>query len=199
MRAGHAIAASMKRGFIALLLALTLSACSKGEVRPGVTDITGASPDLAFAMQRASDGKLVTADNYRGKVVVLYFGYTNCPDVCPATLANLTEAVQKLGPHANAVQILFVTVDPNRDTLSKLKQYTNAFSPQLDALRGSNNELLRLARRYRVAYDVRTSPKYEVMHSESVFFFDPEGHARLAELSIDDTDAVARDIAGLLH
>lgn len=182
-----------------LLLALTLTACSKGELRPGVTDVTGASPDLQFTMTRASDGQEVTAADYRGKVVVLYFGYTNCPDVCPETLANLTEAVQKLGARANDVRILFVTVDPARDTLDKLKPYTNAFAPQLDGLRGTPNELLRLARRYRVAYDIRTTPKYEVMHSESVFFFDPQGAARLAELSTRNMNAVAGDIIRLMH
>jgi protein SCO1/2 len=183
----------------ALLLALTLAACGKGEMRPGVTEVTGASPDLQFTMTRARDGKQVTAADYSGKVVVLYFGYTNCPDICPATLANLTESVQKLGARANDVRILFVTVDPARDTIDKIKPYTNAFSPQLDGLRGTPNELLRLTRRYRVAYDVRTTPKYEVMHSESVFFFDPQGRARLVELSTTDISAVAGDIMRLLH
>jgi protein SCO1/2 len=183
----------------ALLLTLTLAACTKGELRPGVTDVTGASPDLRFAMQRASDGHEVTAEDYRGKVIIVYFGYTNCPDICPATLANLTEALQKLGPHANGVRILFITVDPDRDTLDKLKQYTAAFDPHIDGLRGDANTLMRLARRYRVAYEVQSSPKYEVMHSESVFFFDPEGHARLVELSTSDTDAIARDIVHLMR
>ena len=137
-----------------LLLVLVLTACSKGEVRPDVTDVSGASPDLQFTMKRASDGYDVTAANYRGKVVVLYFGYTNCPDICPATLANLTEALQKLGPHANAVQILFVTVYPEHDTLDRLKQYTAAFDPHIDALRGDSNALLRFARRLKRCHDV---------------------------------------------
>jgi protein SCO1/2 len=182
----------------ALFLALLLAACSKGEVRPGVTDVTGASPNLQFNMTRASDEHAVTAADYRGRVVIVYFGYTNCPDICPATLANLTAALQKLGPHADAVQVLFVTVDPARDTLAKLKAYAAAFDPHVDALRGSDNELLRFARRYRVAYDIETAPKYEVMHSESVFFFGPDGRARLVALTTDDTDALARDIASLL-
>jgi protein SCO1/2 len=175
-----------------------LAACGKGEVRPGVTDVTGATPDLAFSMTRASDGAQVNATSYRGKVVIVYFGYTNCPDVCPATLANITDALQKLGPHAAAAQVLFVTVDPARDTLAKLKQYTAAFDPHIDGLRGTPNELMRFARRYRVAYDVQTSPKYEVMHSESVFFFDPKGHARLVALSTGKTAAMADDIMRLM-
>src|SRR6201995_4157012 len=95
-----------------LLRAVMLAACGKGEARPGVTDVTGASPDLAFSMTRASDGAPVDAASYRGKVVVVYFGYPIAPDVGPATLANITDALQKLGPHAAAVQVLFVTVDP---------------------------------------------------------------------------------------
>ncbi|HEY1708196.1 MAG TPA: SCO family protein [Rhizomicrobium sp.] len=181
-----------------LLLAFALVACGKSEQRPGVTDVTGASPDLAFSMTRASDGAAVNAGDYLGKVAIVYFGYTNCPDVCPATLADLTDALQKLGPHAAAVQVLFVTVDPARDTLAKLKQYTAAFDPHIDGLRGTPNELLRFARRFRVAYDVQTSPKYEVMHSESVFFFDPQGHARLVALSTENTTAMAKDMMRLL-
>jgi protein SCO1/2 len=189
----------MIRGLGALALTLLLAACSRGEVRPGVTDVTGASPDLAFSMTRASDGKAVTASDYRGKVTIVYFGYTNCPDICPATLANLTDSLARLGHRAGGVRILFVTVDPDRDTLSKLHDYAAAFGhPELDGLRGTPNELLRMARRYRVAFEVRKAPTYEVMHSESVFFFDGEGRARLVALSTDDTAAVAGDIETLL-
>jgi protein SCO1/2 len=188
----------MRRILAAFGLTLLLAACSRGEVRPGVTDVTGASPDLAFSMTRASDERLVDAADYRGKVVVVYFGYTNCPDICPATLANLTDALQKLGPRAKDVRILFVTVDPDRDTLPVLRDYTRAFGTEVEGLRGSANALMRFARRYRVAYEARKSPIYEVMHSESVFFFDPEGRARLVALSTDDTPALARDIAAFL-
>ncbi len=188
----------MGRALAAFLLTLVLAACSRGEVRPGVTDVTGASPDLAFSMTRSSDGMAVTATDYRGKVTIVYFGYTNCPDICPATLANLTDAVASLGRQGRDVRILFVTVDPDRDTLPTLKTYTNAFTATLDGLRGSDNDLARMARRYRVAYEVNKSPKYDVMHSESVFFFDAQGHARLVELSTDDTRAVANDIRHLL-
>jgi len=189
----------MKRAFATTLLAFALASCSRGEVRPGVTNVTGASPDLAFSMERASDGRAVSQTDYRGKVTVLYFGYTRCPDICPATLANLTDAVGKLGRDGRDVRILFVTVDPDRDTLPALREYAAAFSNQIDGLHGSANELLRLARRFRVAYEVRKTPNYEVMHSESVFFFDREGQARLVELTTDDTTAVANDLRSLLR
>jgi protein SCO1/2 len=163
------------------------------------TNITGAMPRLQLSMTRASDNANVTAGDYRGRLVVLYFGYTQCPDICPATLANLAEALQKLGKKANRVAVLFVTVDPNRDTLPILKAYVKAFAPQIDGLRGSDNEIAKLARRYRVAYSVSAGPQYEVMHSSAVFMFDADGRARLVTLSTDNTDALAGDMKRLLE
>src|SRR5579864_606511 len=95
------------------------------------TDISGSLPKLSFDMVRARDGKAVTSTDYRGKVVLLYFGYTYCPDACPTTLANISQALRLLGPKASTVRVLFVTVDPNRDTLSVLRQYEQAFAPQV--------------------------------------------------------------------
>ncbi len=154
-------------------------------------------PALQFHMTRASDGADVTAEDYRGHVTVLYFGYTHCPDICPATLANLAGMLSRLGPDAEKVRVLFVTVDPNRDTLEVLKPYAAAFAPQVDGLRGSDNALAALARRYRIAYSVKTEPKYEVMHSSAVFFFDATGRARLVTLSTDDTAGLAEDVKRL--
>ncbi|HTQ12360.1 MAG TPA: SCO family protein [Rhizomicrobium sp.] len=187
----------MKRALI--LLCLLLAACGRGEIRPGVTDIAGAMPDLAFAMTRANDGAGVTAADYRGKAVALYFGYANCPDVCPATLSNLTLALQALGPRARDVRVLFVTVDPKRDTLAALKAYVNAFAPGIDGLRGTPDEIDKLTRRYRVLYSVKPAPAgEEVMHSAAVFLFDRDGRAREVLLTTDDTKALAGDIGKLL-
>ena len=184
----------------ALVLCLALAACGKRDAGWHGHDITGHMPDLAFTMQRANDGKTVSAADYRGKVTLLYFGYTNCPDVCPTTLANLSEALRRLGPKAKQVRVLFVTVDPDRDTLPVLKAYVKAFSSELDGLRGTKDAIAALARRYRVAYSV-TKPTadhpYEVMHSAAVFFFDRKSHARLVTLTTDDTAAIAADIARL--
>jgi len=154
-------------------------------------------PKLEFAMTRASDDAAVTAHDYRGRVVLLYFGYTHCPDICPATLANLADVLHRLGARAKDVAVLFVTVDPNRDTLPILKSYTNAFAPQIDGLRGSPDALAALARRYRVAYGVTENP-YTVMHTSAVFFFDPKGRARLVTMSTENTADVAADIKRLL-
>ena len=176
----------------ALILALLLAGCSK----PGwhMTDITDGMPRLSFHM--TEDGRPVTAQDFRGKAVALYFGYTHCPDVCPATLANLTQMVEKV--HAPDVAILFVTVDPDRDTGPVLADYAEAFSPQVVGLRGSANELADLARRYRVAYTVTKGPPYQVMHSNAVFFFDKDGRARLVTTDTSDTDAMAADVKRLL-
>lgn len=133
---------------------LTLSACGQSAAPPGMTDIKGIMPALDLSMTRANDDAVVKASNYLGKVSVLYFGYTHCPDVCPTTLSNLTLALGALGGDANKVRVLFVSVDPERDTLPVLKAYVAAFAPQIDGLRGSTNEVARLARRYRVAYSV---------------------------------------------
>ena len=164
-----------------------------------VTDIRGAMPDLSFAMTRANDGKTVDARDYRGHAIVLYFGYTNCPDACPTTLSDLATVLKRLGPKAQDVRVLFVTVDPNRDTLPTLKTYVTAFAPQIDGLRGSDNAIARLARRYRVTYTVSPGPPYEVMHSDSVFFFDREGRARTVATSVADAVKITNVVERLLN
>lgn len=190
----------MLRRSLVLLFAFALAACGWGEMRPGVTDITGVMPDLKFAMTRANDGAVVTQDNYRGKIALLYFGYTNCPDVCPATLSNLAAVLKDLGPRANGVRVLFVSVDPARDSLAALKTYVAAFAPQIDGLRGTDNEIAKLAQRYRVLYSVKkTDHGTEVMHSGSVFIFDRDGNAREVMTTTGDEKAIASDIAALLR
>jgi protein SCO1/2 len=180
---------------IPLFLLLALASCGRGEMRPGATDITHVMPDLKFAMTRANDVRLVSVNDYRGKIVLLYFGYTHCPDICPATLSNLAQVLQTLGPHAANVSVLFVSVDPGRDDLASLKSYVSAFAPEIDGLRGSDNEIAKLARRYRVLYSVtKTDHGIEVMHSDSVFLFDGQGHAREVMTNTGDTAAIAGDI-----
>ncbi len=180
--------------YAALFLALMLAACGRSGFH--MTDISGAMPRLDFHMTRAGDGAAVNGDAYRGRVTLLYFGYTNCPDICPATLSNLTGMLDRLND--KSVRILFVTVDPNRDTLAVLNAYTHAFSPQIEGLRGTDNQLADLARRYRVAYSVDPKPPYTVMHSNAVFFFDPTGRIRLVTTDTGDIDAMAEDARKLI-
>jgi protein SCO1/2 len=178
---------------MATLLCLFLAGC--GKTGWHMTDISGGSPALDFHFQRASDGAAVTGTTWRGKVVALYFGYTHCPDICPATLANLTDVAKRVGPD---FQILFVSVDPDRDTRAVLNDYAHAFTPQMEGLYGTANQLADAARRYRVAYFVKQGPPYEVMHSNAVFFFDRSGRARLVTTDTADTAAIAEDVKRLL-
>jgi len=183
---------------LAFVIAVVLAGCSR-ETPWHTTNIAGAMPSLEIQMTRANDGREVSASTYRGKVVLLYFGYTHCPDVCPTTLANLSDALKRLGQRASGVRVLFVTVDSNRDTDPVLGQYVKAFAPEIDGLRGSNDALAALARRYRVAYSVAAeNGAYNVMHSEAVFFFDRDGRARLVTTSTENTASIADDIRHLL-
>lgn len=187
----HAIRAAA----IAMLLVAGLSGCARRMAWHN-TDITGSLPPLRFTMTRANDGKTVTAADYRGKVTILYFGYTYCPDACPTTLSNVTKAIRQAGPSAKDVRVLFVTVDPNRDTLPVLKRYAAAFGPEVDGLRGSEDELAALARRYRVAYSVdphAPDGSYQVNHSSALYIFDRKGDPRLLATSLS---TASPDISG---
>ena len=191
----------MFRAALALAFLLLLAACSDGETWH-MTNITGAMPPLEFRMMRARDGADVGADAYQGRIVILYFGYTHCPDICPTTLANLSDVLERLGPARSQVRALFVTVDPDRDTLAILDDYTKAFAPEIDGLRGTDDALAALARRYRVAFGVtpaQDGKPYTVMHSDAVFFFDKTGRARLVTTSTADTVAIAEDVKRLLE
>ncbi len=185
----------------AAVLLLALAACGQKEQSWNGTDISGAMPALDFRMTRANDGASVRGADYRGKVAILYFGYTNCPDVCPTTLADLSDAVAKLGDDARNVRILFVTVDPDRDTQARMKGYVETFGPQVDGLRGSANDIASLARRYRVSYLVVPAGDghpYQVEHSSAVFFFDKAGRARLVITKTDKTPGIVEDLKKLL-
>jgi protein SCO1 len=159
-------------------------------------DVSGSLPPLSFTMTRAADGRRVTQADYRGKIALLYFGYTNCPDVCPTTLANMQDALQRLGPNARDVRMLFVTVDPNRDAAPLLAAYVKNFGTEIDGLRGTPDQLAALARRYRVSYSVTPADKdhpYSVTHSSAIYVFDGSGAARLIFASLSSTTP---DIAG---
>src|SRR5262249_15492133 len=135
----------------ALLLALVeLAACTRSEPPFQLQNITGLMPELQFRLTDQDD-RAVSAENFRGEVVLLYFGYTECPDACPTTLAMLQQALRTLGAGAAGVRVLFVSVDPQRDTTAVLKRYVGYFGPQFVGLRGDDTALNALTRRYRVA------------------------------------------------
>jgi protein SCO1/2 len=181
-----------RRAFAAAALLSALLLAGDPAKAWNASDITGVVPPLSFTMTRASDGKTVTAADFKGKVAVLFFGFTHCPDICPATLINLTAMLKTLGTKADDVRVLFVTVDPERDTLSLLKQYTESFAPQVVGLRGTANELGNLAKRYRVAYAVtptKDGKSVDVSHGAAVYVFNRAGEAKLlfTGLSLPET------------
>lgn len=156
-------------------------------------------------MVRASDGKEVSQTDYRGQIVMLYLGYTFCPDVCPTTLANVAEITKRLCAAAAHVTFLFVTVDSNRDTLPVLADYVRNFGPRIIGLRGSADQLASLARRYRLVYSVTPESKdhpYEVTHSSAIYVFDGTGAARLLIPTLaagsPDNAGVAADLKRLI-
>lgn len=184
----------------ALLTLAGLLACSHSQPAFRLQNITGLMPPLKFTLTD-QNARLVSEQDYRGKVVLLYFGYTQCPDVCPTTLAMLREALGRLGAGAAKVRVLFVSVDPQRDTAAVLKGYMRYFGSEFVGLRGDDAALNALTRRYRVAYH-REKPDphgyYAVDHSSAIFVFDQKGQARLlAEESAGPT-AIASDLQRLL-
>jgi protein SCO1/2 len=189
----------MRSVLVLLAAALALCACDRVIGNDGpVRDVSGLVRDLQFTMTDET-GRTVHASDFHGAPVLLYFGYTHCPDVCPTTLARLAQAAQAAAPRG--LRIVFVTVDPARDTTRQLAQYVHAFGPEVKGLRSDEGELEDVARRYRVAYS-RGKPdaqgEYEVMHSSGVFAFDGEGRARLMILpgaSVSEIESALRRLA----
>ena len=156
-------------------------------------------PDLKFTMTD-DRGRVVGGQDYRGKMPLLFFGYSHCPDECPATLARLAQAVASIKASSADVQILFVTVDPQRDTESRLHSYLGSFGPEFVGLRGTPSELAALTKRYRVTFSLGkpdAQGAYEVTRSYAVFVFDRTGRARLLIRPEDPVSAIAADLERL--
>ncbi|KVF08825.1 photosynthetic protein synthase I [Burkholderia vietnamiensis] len=185
----------------AMAVAVALAACTRDEPGWHLTNVTGHLPDLSFTLT-GGDGRPVDASAFRGRVALVYFGYTHCPDVCPETMARLMEVLAKLGPRANDVRILFVSVDPARDTPQALQSYVAAFdAAHARGLTGSDSQIESLAKRYRVAYQMEQrdpSGGYEVTHSSAVYIFDAKGRARLLATDGDSPDAIAADVRRII-
>ncbi|MDD2795662.1 SCO family protein [Acidocella sp.] len=186
----------IRRAFM-LLACLALSACHH-TFSPQDVSVVGLVPDLAFNMTDVNTGKPVSAADFKGKVTLLYFGYTHCPDVCPATLYNLTRIFKKMGAAGRDVRVLFVTVDPSRDTPDVLKRYTSLFGENFIGLRGNADQIYSLARRYRVVFSVTKTPTYTVTHSAAVYVFNPQGKPQFIIAGLDtnmpDIKGIATDL-----
>ena len=189
----------MRRLFVLLLLITVLAGCS-ADAEWRTKDISGLMPALAFTLT-SERGETVTAKDYPGKVNLLFFGYTSCPDICPATLGRLRAALDQLdASEREQVQVLFVSVDPKRDDPARLREYTDAFGPDFVGLTGTAEQLEALTKRYRTTYSLGEPDKqgdYLVSHSSAVFAFDRQGEVQLLMRDADGTEAIAADIARL--
>lgn len=165
--------------------------------------IRGFMPDLRFSLQGVED-RTVTEKDFRGHVVMMFFGYANCPDICPTTMAQLAEVMEKLEDDAPKVRILFVSVDPHRDTPEILQAYVNAFDDRYaTGLSGTEKQIADLARRYRVAYQIEKPPadnpnRYEVAHSRGIYIFDERGKARYLTSDSESVDDLVSTVKSLL-
>jgi len=181
-----------------LLVCLVLAACSKPQFNN--IDISGADYGRDFALTDVT-GAHRTLGDYHGRAVVLFFGYTHCPDVCPTTLAGLAQALHQLGGDASRVQVLFVTLDPERDTPPLLERYVRAFDPSFVALSGTQQQVEAAARQFKVFFQKVAGPtpdSYTLDHSSSTFVFDPQGHVRLLLRREAGPDQIASDLKRLL-
>ncbi len=169
----------------AILLLALLGGCGPQQpaaVKFQLTDVTGADFGKSLALTDHT-GKPRTLADFQGKVVVIFFGFTQCPDVCPTTLAEMAKVVKELGADGAKVQVLFVSVDPERDTKEILKQYVTVFNPTFLGLVGDAEATVRAAREFKV-YVQKQPPKtpggsYSVDHSAGTFILDQQGRLRL--------------------
>lgn len=187
------------RAIILLTMCVLLAACQQPPNWRG-QDVTGLMPDLAFELTD-SDGQRVRTEDLLGKVTLMYFGFTSCPDICPTTLSQIKVALQELGHDAENVQVFLVSVDPDRDTPEVMAKYTAAFGPWLQGFTGSKVELKAMNNAFKVdflAQEPNMRGEYDVMHSNRVFGFDPEGRCRVLMPNTANTQATVEDLRSLL-
>jgi protein SCO1/2 len=193
----------MKKTIVAFVLALwALTACQPPQQPPSflATDITGAEFGRDFRLTD-HNGQARSLADFRGKVVAVFFGYTHCPDVCPTTLSDFAMALQQLGPLAEQVQVIFVTVDPQRDTPDMLKVFVPAFNPNFLGMYTDEASLKQLANEYKVVYQknaLNTEDDYLIDHSAGTYIYDRNGHLRLLMPYGSGHGAIAQDLKVLL-
>jgi len=192
---------SFFRNFFIALLLIGLSACNPKPEFKNI-DITGSTPFGKDFSLIDPDGKARTLADFKGKVVVMFFGYTQCPDICPTTLTEMQQVMTLLGPQSDKVQVLFVTVDPERDTAAILKQYVPSFDPRFLGLRSADEAALeKVAKDFKIYYKKvpGTSPgSYTMDHTAGSYAFDPQGRLRLYIKPAQGPETLAHDLKELL-
>jgi protein SCO1/2 len=164
-------------------------------------DITGASYASALSLPDA-DGKVRTLAEFKGKVLVVFFGFTQCPDVCPTTMAELAEVKKRLGPDGERIQGIFVTLDPDRDTPPLLKAYMQGFDPSFIALRGDAQQTAEAAKAFKVFYAKvpgKTENSYTIDHTAGAYLFDAQGRVRVFTRHGSGADMLQHDLQQLLQ
>ena len=185
---------------VVAIASLNLSGCTEAKPTFNAVDITGADYAKDFSLTDAS-GRARTMADFKGKVVVLFFGYAQCPDVCPTTMSEMAQVKQQLGSDGDKLQVLFVTVDPERDTPEVMKAYMGAFDPSFLALIPTPEQLPALTKDYKVYYkkvDGKTPTSYSMDHSAASFVYDPQGRLRLYMRYGAGVPAMVDDIKALL-
>ncbi len=190
----------MLRRTALLTLALAAAGCMENKPQFKAIDITGADYAKDFRLTDA-DGRERTLADFRGQAVVVFFGFTQCPDVCPTTLGEIAQAKKLLGADGDKLQAVFITVDPERDTPEILKAYTANFDPGFVALRPTPQQLPALAKDFKVYYkkvEGKTPGNYTMDHTAASFVYDPQGRLRLYTRYGSGPQAIADDVRLLL-
>jgi protein SCO1/2 len=190
-----------RRHTLALALAAgVLAACSKSQVSFSGIDITGADYATGFSLVD-HNGQPRTLDDFKGKVVVVFFGFTQCPDVCPTSMTEMAEAKRLLGPDGERFQGLFISVDPERDTPAIMREYMGSFDPTFLALYADAGKLPEVAKSFRIHYKKVPGPtptSYTMDHSAGSYVYDPQGRVRLYNRYGTGPQALASDLKLLL-
>jgi protein SCO1/2 len=188
-----------------LTASVGLVACSPGSGGASAkfqgADLTGASYAKGFELPD-SQGKLRNLAEFKGKAVLVFFGFTQCPDVCPTTLTDLVKTKALLGSMASKFQVVFITLDPERDTPQILSMYLSSFDPTFVALRGDEEQTAAVAKDFKVFYTKvpgRTQGSYSVDHSAGMYLFDPQGRLRVFERHGTAPDVLAADLKLLIN
>ena len=183
----------------ALVLVAYLVGCDRGGPQFQLTDVTGATFGKSLELTDHNGQRRTLAD-FRGKVVAIFFGFTHCPDACPTTMVELANVARELGPDADKLQVLFITVDPERDTPAVLKQYVPAFHPSFLGLYGTPEETGRVAKEFKIFYQKQPQKTggYSVDHSAGTYIIDRQGRLRLFAQYGAGAPALLHDVRILL-
>ena len=183
---------------IAFILAFLIVACSPPSPTFKATDISGVDWGSGDFELTAHTGQRAKATDFQGKVVVMFFGFTHCPDVCPPTMAKLAVLMKRLGDDAQRVQVLFVTVDPENDTVKQLAGFVPQFHPSFIGLTGTDKEIAAIASEYKVAYGKNPKNPTLVDHSTGILVKDTKGKLRLLVKNDVPVEDLEHDVRVLL-